>query len=74
MADEIERINTIRREVDKLKHDLALMCEPSRELSLAITKLDEARLWAMEAIAIRATTRQPDYAANTVLVDLNTGA
>ncbi len=56
MSDEVTRMETLRREIDALKHDLTLMCEPSRELSLALTKLDEARLWGQEAIAIRAYT------------------
>lgn len=51
MSDEIERINSLRDAIEHVKADLSRMCEPSRELSLALTKLDEARLWGMEAIA-----------------------
>ena len=50
-GDMIDRMNTIRDEIDAVRHHLSRMCEPSRELSLALTKLDEARLWAHEAIA-----------------------
>lgn len=52
--DLFDRLNTIRDEIDALKFHLSRMCEPSRELSLALTKLDEARLWAHEAISIPA--------------------
>lgn len=56
MSDEIARMAKLRDDIEQVKHDLALMCEPSRELSLAITKLDEARLWGQEALAVRAST------------------
>lgn len=55
MSDEITRMATLRREIEALQRDLVMMCEPSRELSLAITKLDEARLWGQEALAIKAS-------------------
>lgn len=50
--DEIARMTKLREEVDGLKEDLIRMCEPSRELSMALTKLDEARMWGQEAIAV----------------------
>lgn len=50
--DEIARMSKLREEIDGLKEDLTRMCEPSRELSMALTKLDEARMWGQEAIAI----------------------
>lgn len=56
-SDMFDRMATVRADIDKVRHDLAKMCEPSRELSLAITKLDEARLWAFEALSV------PHYAA-----------
>lgn len=45
-----DRLNTFRDEIAALKSHLSRMCEPSRELSLALTKLDEARLWGHEAL------------------------
>lgn len=49
--DQIRRYNEIRTQARefayKLKHD----CPESRELSLAITKLEEVVMWANAAIA-----------------------
>ena len=41
----------IRAEAKQLAHHLAGMCPPSRELSLAITKLEECIMWANASIA-----------------------
>ncbi len=60
MSDEIARMSKLHEDIDRVKLDLAKTCEPSRELSLAITKLDEARLWGQEALAIRAVTLSPN--------------
>lgn len=54
MSDEIARMTKLREDIDAVRADLIAMCEPSRELSLALTKLDEARMWGQEAIAVRA--------------------
>ena len=42
---------TIRYAVKVLAYDLTNYCPPSRELSLALTKLEEAVFWANAAIA-----------------------
>lgn len=60
MSDEISRMTKLRDDIEAVKLDLAQMCNPSRELSIAITKLDEARLWGQEAIAIRAVALSPN--------------
>jgi ribosomal protein L17 len=47
---EIERITTLREKCKEL-HDLILeIITPSRERSLAITKLEEVSMWANKAV------------------------
>jgi hypothetical protein len=48
---QIERYKQIREEGKKLSFLLADYCPESRELSLAITKLEECVMWANAAIA-----------------------
>lgn len=48
---QIERYAWIRANAGQLATDLCQRCPPSRELSLALTKLEEAVFWANAAIA-----------------------
>lgn len=48
-AERYEQINVATREVARL---LMSYCPPSRQLSSALTKLEEARMWANSAIAV----------------------
>lgn len=49
--DQPERYQCIREQVRETARCLAEHCPPSRELSLALTKLEEASFWANAAIA-----------------------
>jgi len=46
-----ERYTRVRSELKEVATILAYHCPPSRELSLAFTKLEEAMFWANAAIA-----------------------
>lgn len=46
-----EKYESIRGQANNLSHHLNACCPPSRELSLAQTKLEEAIFWANAAIA-----------------------
>jgi len=46
-----ERYEKIRSQGKELSNLLITNCPPSRELSLALTKLEEAVMWANAAIA-----------------------
>ena len=46
-----ERYTRIRDKAGELAHLLVTNCPPSRELSLALTKLQEASMWANASIA-----------------------
>ena len=50
------------------KH-LAELCPPSRELSLAMTKLEEARMWANAAIACNQSELPADVPAEDEVLD-----
>jgi hypothetical protein len=50
-GDQAVRYSVIRREAGELAHLLTEQCPPSRELSLAITNLEQAVFWANAAIA-----------------------
>lgn len=49
--DQAKRYNNIREAAKSLAHLLNLFCPHSREKSLAMTKLEEAVMWANAAIA-----------------------
>lgn len=49
--DQTERYNKIRAVARGYAHELVELCPPSRELSLALTKLDEAVMHANSAVA-----------------------
>lgn len=49
--DQIQRYTTIREDANRLSLYLNQNCPPSRELSLALTKLEESVMWANAAIA-----------------------
>jgi len=49
--DQVERYQVIRSEAEALAGQLMVLCLPSRELSLAQTKLEEVVMWANAAIA-----------------------
>lgn len=51
IGDQADRYTGIRNYAKDLAEFLDLMCPPSRELSLAMTKLEEAIFWANAAIA-----------------------
>ena len=46
-----ERINDIRLIFSNVYDFLETTCKPSRETSLAITKLEEAQFWAIKGIS-----------------------
>jgi len=50
-ADQPGRYEQIRSQAKTLANTLAQCCPPSRELSLAMTKLEEVVMWANAAIA-----------------------
>lgn len=50
-GDEAARYGSIREQARSLALNLANTCPPSRELSLALTKLEEVVMWANAAIA-----------------------
>lgn len=49
---QIERMNDIMRGVIHLTHCFQAHCPNSRERSLAVTKLEEAKMWANRAILV----------------------
>ena len=49
--DEIEDSDSIRNAAEELEGIIALRCKPSREKSLAMTKLEECVMWAGMALA-----------------------
>ena len=50
-GDQGERYDMIRNETGELAKRLLTLCPPSRELSVALTKLEEAMFWGNAAIA-----------------------
>lgn len=50
--DEIEDSDSIRNAAEELEGIIALRCKPSREKSLAMTKLEECEMWANKALAL----------------------
>lgn len=48
---QVEKYTDIREEAKKLAHVIDDLCPGSREKSLAITKLEEAVMWANASIA-----------------------
>jgi hypothetical protein len=50
-GDQANRYQQIRAQAGALAQELAKMCPESRELSLALTKLDEVVFWSNAAIA-----------------------
>lgn len=49
--DQMDRYEANRADLHGAAYRLLTRCPPSRELSLALTKLDEAMFWANAAIA-----------------------
>jgi hypothetical protein len=49
--EQAEKYAHIRGQVRDLAHEIVATCPPSRELSLAITHLEESVFWANAAIA-----------------------
>lgn len=45
-----ERINKVRNLFSELYNEIEINCKPSRETSLAFTKLEEAQFWAIKGI------------------------
>lgn len=50
-GDQAERYSKIRQALGELAHLLDEVCPPSRELSIAMTKLDEVSFFANASIA-----------------------
>lgn len=50
--DQIETSELIRDSAEELEATIAMWCVPSREKSLALTKLEECVMWANKAIAL----------------------
>lgn len=49
--DQQKRIDDIRLTFSKMYDVIETVCKPSRETSLAITKLEEAQFWAIKGIS-----------------------
>lgn len=49
--NQAERYETIRGMAKELAHRLLTLCPPSRELSVALTNLDQVVFWANASIA-----------------------
>ena len=49
--DQVERYTILRNTAKNLAHVIAANTPPSREQALALTKLEEATMWANAAIA-----------------------
>ena len=49
---ELEASGWIREFAGDLEATIALRCKPSREKSLAMTKLEECVMWAVKALAL----------------------
>lgn len=49
--DQQKRIDDIRLMFSKMYDLIETVCKPSRETSLAITKLEEAQFWAIKGIS-----------------------
>lgn len=45
-----ERIDVVRSSFSKMYDVIDINCKPSRETSLALTKLEEAQFWAIKGI------------------------
>lgn len=48
--DAAVKINELRLAFDELHSALEKLCPPSRELSLAITNIEQAAMWATKAV------------------------
>lgn len=59
MGDVIDRIAMIREATDNARSVITRLCIDSRERSLALTKLDEARLWGIEAVTSSEANHTP---------------
>lgn len=60
-GDQPRRYEAIRCKAKELAQMLTEMCPASRELSLAITKLEECCFWANASIARNETSAQDDF-------------
>lgn len=54
-GEALKRINRIRKLVIGLDETIQANCPLSREQSIALTKLEECRMWAISAIAKQET-------------------
>lgn len=45
-----KRIEVVRSSFSKMYDVIEINCKPSREISLALTKLEEAQFWAIKGI------------------------
>ena len=50
--DQLELSQMIKDSAEELEANIALYCVPSREKSLAITRLEECVMWANKSIAL----------------------
>jgi hypothetical protein len=46
----LEKINCLRDLFSVVDREMKNVCPPSRELSIAITKLEETAMWAIKAV------------------------
>lgn len=50
-SEQQERIDLIRSSFSNMYDVIDINCKPSREISLALTKLEEAQFWAIKGIS-----------------------
>ena len=50
-SEDVEAHESIREAMKRAARTLREVCPPGRELALAFTKLEEARMWANAAVA-----------------------
>ena len=51
-AGAINAANRVRETAEEMEAVIALSCPPSRERSLAMTKLEECCMWAVKSLAV----------------------
>jgi hypothetical protein len=59
MNDVIERVALIRDAIEHARSHIVCLCPDGRERALALTKLDEARLWGIEAATLPDANHSP---------------
>lgn len=49
-AEGLKKINTLREKYTELSNELNIIAPPSRELSVALTNLEQSAMWAIKAV------------------------